>query len=114
MSAIHRNATCRTGLLAHPFEKLIHRINSVARINHAGAAPHQDGHAECVSELLSCCSGFDRIVNVVGDAIIAPMCDADCQCHQLPGLPVEGARGSSRIVESPNVSITAGRAAARV
>jgi hypothetical protein len=39
MSAIRWNATCGTGLLAHSFEKLIYRFNSVARIYHAGHAP---------------------------------------------------------------------------
>jgi hypothetical protein len=40
MSAIRRNTTRGTELLAHSFEKLIYRINSVARIYHAGPAPH--------------------------------------------------------------------------
>ena len=33
-------------------------------------------------------AGFYGVMNVVGDAVVAPMCDADCQRHQFFGLPV--------------------------
>ena len=67
--------------LAFSPKELIDRFNCMAGIDHSRPATHQHCYPERGGELFPRGPCVHGVMYVVRDAVIAPMCDADCQCH---------------------------------